>query len=150
MLSILLPKVISFHLLGQDAMFLALNFLFYFLISSSIYLTCVSQCAGISALVFSCNSCCRIGTWWCGCDWFCMYQGFPLDALWPPYKKEGWILFCGDLWGGIDIVLPGVNEFLEIANSTLLVWDVSLIFFSKLFPESNLGWSPWSKDNCIV
>ena len=43
-------------------MFPTLNFLFDILISSSIFLTCVSQCAGVSALLFSCNSCCRIGT----------------------------------------------------------------------------------------
>ena len=54
-------------------MFQALNFLFDILISSSIFLTCLSQCAAISALVFNCNSCCRIGT--IGSAVFCNFDG---------------------------------------------------------------------------
>ena len=54
-------------------MFPALNFLFDILISSSIFLTFVSQCAGVSALLFSCNSCCRIGT--SGSGVFCNFDG---------------------------------------------------------------------------
>ena len=37
------------------------------------------------------------------------------------------------------MVLLGVNDFLEIANSTLLFPDVSLICFGKLSPKSNFG-----------
>ena len=68
-----LSEVISFHLLRQVVMFPALNFLFDILIDSSIFLTRVSQCANISALVFSCNSCCRIGT--IGSAVFCNFDG---------------------------------------------------------------------------
>ena len=59
-LSTYLSEVISFHLLRQDAMFPALNFLFDILIYSSIFLTCVSQSAGLSALGFNCNYCCLL------------------------------------------------------------------------------------------
>ena len=72
-LSTHLSEVISFHLLRQDAMFPAFNFLFDILISSSTFLICVSQCAGISALLFSCNSSCRIGT--IGSVVFCNFDG---------------------------------------------------------------------------
>ena len=41
------------------------------------------------------------------------------EILRPQYKKEGWILFCGYLWGKIDIGLLGVDGVLEIANLTL-------------------------------
>ena len=61
-LSTHLSEVIPFHFLRCDAMFPALNFLFDILIYSLIFLTSVSQCAAISALLFSCKSCCRIGT----------------------------------------------------------------------------------------
>ena len=54
-------------------MFPALNFLFDILVYSSVFLTCVSQCAGISALVFSCNSCCQIGI--IGSAVFCNFDG---------------------------------------------------------------------------
>ena len=40
------------------------------------------------------------------------------------------------------MVLLGVNDFIQIASPTLLVSDISLIFFSKLSPKSNFGWSP--------
>ena len=33
------------------------------------------------------------------------------------------------------MVLLGVNEFIKIANPTLLVSDISLICFGKLFPN---------------
>ena len=73
MLSTHLSQVISFHVLRQDAMFPALYFLFDILISPTIFLTCVSQCAGVSALLFSCNSCCQIGT--TGSAVFCNFDG---------------------------------------------------------------------------
>ena len=47
------------------------------------------------------------------------------------------------------MVLLRVNDFIQIANPTLLVSDISLIFFSKLSPKSNFGWSPWLKDNWL-
>ena len=72
MLSTHLSEVISFHLLRQDAMLPALNFLFDILIDSSVFLTCVSQCASVSALDFSCNSC-QIGT--IGSAVFCNFDG---------------------------------------------------------------------------
>ena len=68
-----LSEVISFHLLRQVAIFPALNFLFDILIYSSIFLTYVSQCAGVFALLFSCNSCRRIGT--IGSAVFCYFDG---------------------------------------------------------------------------
>ena len=105
MLSTHLSEVIYFHLLRQDAMFPAFNFLFDILIYSSMFLTSVSQCAGISALDFSCNSCCQIGT---GSAVFCNFDGMGATVsactevilLMPSSlrtKKEGWILFCGNL-----------------------------------------------------
>ena len=103
-------------------MFPALNFLFDILISSSIFLTSMSQCADISVLLFSCTSC-RIGI--IGSAFLCNFDGMGAtnpactEILRPQYKKEGWILFCGYLWGKIEIGLLGVDGVLEIANLTL-------------------------------
>ena len=79
-------------------MFPALNFLFDILVYSSGFLTCVSQCVGISALLFSCNSCCRIGN--VGSAVFCNFDGmgatdsaftevFLLMSPCPHTKKKG-------------------------------------------------------------
>ena len=69
-------------------------------------------------------------------------------SLAPCTKKKN--EFYGGLWGRIDEELLGVNDIFEIANPTLLVSDISLIWFGKLSPKIILGWSPWSKDNCLI
>ena len=47
------------------------------------------------------------------------------------------------------MVLLGVDDFLEVTNSTLLVSDIYLICFGKLSLKSSFGWFPRSKDNCL-
>ena len=72
-LSIHFAEAFFFYLLRQDAIFPALNFLFDISIDSSIFLSCLSQCAGTSGLIFSYNSCCWIGT--IGSAVFCHFDG---------------------------------------------------------------------------